>query len=319
MKRIGVLLVVLALTLPAFARSARRPQLRTLPAGSIHAERMPDARPRAAHLLAQARAAARPAPGTCAIIENRSARALVLPVAGSAAGANGTYFRSDVTFANWNDREQVVGLIWLPNGNPDGIDLFSFVLPATSIVTEQDFVGQFLELSGLGSVIIIPITPEGDLDDDGAIDMYSRIWTPQPNATGTVSQPFPGVEPSFLTFEEEAVILGLRQDAQYRTNFGLLNLSEVDLTFELTVLTEDGGSPAVQTYTVPSMSMIQQGIPAGAFGQLSLGLSLTQVPDEEFTWMAYASSTDNITGDGWVSIAANPWDDERLDEHESEQ
>jgi hypothetical protein len=65
--------------------------------------------------------------------------------------------------------------------------------------------------------------------------------------------------------------------------------------------------------------MIQQGIPAGAHGQLSLSFEVTSTQEEEFTWIAYGTSSDNITGDGWVSIVANPWDDARLDEDEEAQ
>jgi len=31
------------------------------------------------------------------------------------------------------------------------------------------------------------------------------------------------------------------------------------------------------------------------------------------SWAAYASSTDNTTGDGWVSIAARDYGDDELD------
>jgi hypothetical protein len=272
-------------------------------------------------LLRQARdAAAKRDVGSQAIIVNRSARALVIPAAGSAAGANGTFFRSDVTMANWNDTPQLIGLIWLPNGNPAGMSIGLTALPELSIVTERDFVSEVLEETGVGTIILLPLQADGqDLAPDAAIDAFSRIWTPQPNASGTVSQPFPAVEPSYLTNEEEGVILGLRQDAQYRTNVGIVNISDADLVFELSVLTENGAAPVVERITVPSLSMLQRPIPAGAFGQLSLGLTVENAPGDEFTWIAYASSTDNISGDGWVSIAANPWDDEQLDDVEPGQ
>jgi hypothetical protein len=206
--------------------------------------------------------------------------------------------------------------MWLPNGNPEGFELLVFVLEGTTIVTAEDFVGDFLELQGLGSLIFLPLDPEaGDFDPNAAIDIYSRIWTPQPNASGTVSQPFPGVEPSFMTDEEDGVVLGLRQDAQYRTNYGLLNISEEDLTFRLTVLAEDNPDAEVSV-TVPSLSMVQTGIPAGNHGLLSLAFEVTSTPTTEITWLAYGTSTDNTTGDGWVSIVANPWDDAQLDGEE---
>lgn len=316
MKRRSVLLFVLVLAVPMYARNARLPKLRTVSPASLHVERMPNARARARQLLAQMRAAEQRKVTPSAIITNRSARAMVLPAAGSLQGANGTFFRSDVTFANYSEEDQTIAAMWLPNGDPEGFELFFLLLPDASILTAEDFVGDYLELTGLGSLILLPLDPESeDFDPDAAIDIYSRIWTPQPNASGTVSQPFPGVEPEYMTNEEEGVVLGLRQDAQYRTNFGILNLGEDDLTFSMTVLSED--HPDVErSVTVPSLSMVQTGIPEGDHGLLSLAFELTSTPTTEFTWVAYGTSTDNITGDGWVSIVANPWDDAQLDENE---
>ena len=37
------------------------------------------------------------------------------------------------------------------------------------------------------------------------------------------------------------------------------------------------------------------------------------VADDGQSWAAYASSTDNTTGDGWVSIAARDYGDDELD------
>ena len=313
MKRRSVLLFVLILAVPMYARTARHAKLRTISPGTIHAERVPNARARMLELLAQARAAAQPEVGPSAIVTNRSDRALIVPAAGSVAGANGTFFRSDITFANWNEADQALGVAWVPNGDPEGFELAVLIVPGESIFTVPDFVGEVMEVQGLGSLVFLALNAEGDFDDNAAIDIYSRIWTPQPNATGTVSQPFPAVEPSYMTNEEEGIVLGLRQDAQYRTNFGILNLSEDDLTFDLTVIAEEAAN-ASRSVTVPSLSMVQTGIPAGAHGQLSLGFTVTSVPTAEFTWVAYGTSTDNITGDGWVSIVANPWDDARLDE-----
>lgn len=310
---------VLALAIPAFARDAR-PKLTRLPSGTLKANAHRVANPRAFALrvLREAREAAQK-PGAEAVIINRSARALVIPAAGNVRGAGGEHFRSDVTFANWNESEQLLGIMWLPNGNPGGLELLVTTMPELSIITEEDFVGGFMDLEGLGTIILFPLSgPEGDFDPDAAIDAYSRIWTPQPGlANGTVSQPFPAVEPDFMTNEEAGIILGLRQDSGYRTNYGIVNISEDDLTFELDIFAEGGQDPETRTITVPSLSMIHTAIPGGVFGPLSVGLSLPTPPTiNEFTWIAYASSTDNFTGDGWVSIVANPWDDDRLDESE---
>lgn len=325
MKRITALLFVLLLAIPAFARDAR-PKLNRLASGTLKAkaQRVENPRAFALRVLRQAREAGKRQPGqpgSEAIIINRSARALVIPGAGNLRGQNGTHFRSDITFANWNEQEQLLGIMWLPQGTPDGLELFITMMPELSIVTEEDFVGGFMDVEGLGAIILFPLSgPGGDFDPDAAIDATSRIWTEQAGLTaGTVSQQFSAVEPSYMTNEEAGVILGLRQGEGFRTNYGIVNISEDDLTFELDIFAEDGEDPETRTVTVPSLSMMQTSIPSGSFGQLSIGLFLPAPPtSNEFTWLAYASSTDNITGDGWVSLVANPFDDDRLDETEDE-
>ena len=57
------------------------------------------------------------------------------------------------------------------------------------------------------------------------------------------------------------------------------------------------------TVTVPAYGMVQQSIPAGDYGALSVIFDITDSAGASIAWVGYASSTDNITGDGWVSIA----------------
>ena len=136
-------------------------------------------------------------------------------------------------------------------------------------------------------------TPEGAPRTvaDAVQRLRDRIWTPQPGSTGTVSQSFPAVSLFDSVDNFTAFALGLRQDASYRTNVGVVNLDS-----------------AVHTWTITSLNTnatmtLQTGVPA-SFAGTSGNLSLTyDVPDTNFTWSAYASSVDNVTGDGWVSRA----------------
>ena len=41
---------------------------------------------------------------------------LLIPAAGSVAGANGTFFRSDITLVNLSSHDQNIKLQWLPQG-----------------------------------------------------------------------------------------------------------------------------------------------------------------------------------------------------------
>jgi len=265
-------------------------------------------------LMAQGREAAGGV-GASAIIHNRSARQLVIPSAGSVRGANNTFYRSDITFVNYSDSDQDVAAIWFPNGGNGEFELAFVTIPGdTPPFTVEDFVGEALDLSGLGSLVFLPVLND-EFDEDAAIDIYSRIWSPQPNASGIVSFPFPAVDLNHLQGEYEAIILGLRQDGAHRTNYGIVNLSEEDnVRFRVWVYTEEGLVADVGVFDLPAGSMVQQSLPAGDYGNFSLLVTVDEeVPGDTHAWTAYASSNNNISNDGWVSIAANPWDDDDLD------
>jgi len=227
--------------------------------------------------------------------------AFLIPAAGSVQGSNGTFFRSAVTFGNFNGVTQNIGVGWLKVGSDNtNAPLTYFTIPANSIVTVNDFVATTLKTSGLGALLIIAFDATGNnADTEAFIDGFSRIWTPQPGSTGTVSQSFPAVSilDSFDNFT--AFALGLRQDANYRTNVGVVNLDSAVHTWTITSLNTN----ATMTLQVQPYSLSQTGVPA-SFAGSSGNLSLTyDVADTNITWSAYASSVDNVTGDGWVSRA----------------
>lgn len=243
------------------------------------------------------------------IIEDRSDRGFLIPAAGSLpAGGGSLFFRTDLTINNNDDEPQDVFVLWIPigGGEPDGGVM---TLPAgVPPITFVDFVGRELGITGLGSLAFIAVDETLNVDEFSSLDGFSRIWTRQPGSTGTVSQPFPGINPDYLLFETDGFLLGLRQDANFRTNYGIVNLDDASShTFTVTVFPErNGGSQGFIQFpvTVGPLGMTQASIPAGDFGALTIVVSTdADAGDEPFSWTTYASSTDNITGDGWVSNA----------------
>ncbi|HYH05757.1 MAG TPA: hypothetical protein VEK11_01745 [Thermoanaerobaculia bacterium] len=311
MRKVAVV-ALLFLVLPAYARDARTKARPAAAKPATFKRLAPDAT-RLSRLLGQAR---RGDVTPSAIIDNRSSRIVVIPAAGSAAGANGTFFRSDVTLVNMNDADQSIVAVWFPNGNPDGLVEFEGLIESGPPFTYVDFVGDALGLTGIGSLVFVPITADGtNLDANAAIDAYSRIWSPAPNgAAGTFSQPFPSVDLFHLDGEYEALMLGLRQDTGFRTNYGIANFSDVSLPMAVTVFNNDGAIVSEFEVTVRSDEMILRSLPAGNFGNISILVSVTDdILGDDFQWTAFASSTDNFNGDGWVSIGSKPYDDDGLD------
>lgn len=228
---------------------------------------------------------------------------VVIPAAGSLPGNFGTFYKSDVTIANYRSIPQVVRARWLPIGQTAVSTDDEFItVPANSFVNYNDFVGEVLGKSGLGAIEFVARDEGGSLDLDAQIDVYSRIWTPQPNTTlGTVSQNFDSVGFFHTQGSTPVHAIGLKQNAQFRTNVGIVNLDLFEARTFTVSINGTNGQTQFQI-TVPSYSMIQQGIPAGDWG--SMRITFTPSAATDGRWVAYATSNDNGTGDGWVAVGA---------------
>ena len=129
-----------------------------------------------------------------------------------------------------------------------------------------------------------------------------------------MSQPFDGVDPDTLSAQyiDEGVALGLRQDADFRTNFGIVNVDADQHVYKVSFIGEK--LQTTSTVTVTPYGMILTSAPAGDYGAVQIIYQVTDAPADAFvSWVGFASSTDNITGDGWVSIASADFSPDELD------
>lgn len=311
------ILLSVALTLPLLAA----PGGRTFkPGGSAKAAQLPSDPGRVTRLVRQYLAAMSETsrdgslPGTAAIADPRSARLLLLPAAGNVRGAGGEFFRSDVTLVSYKtDAHQHLAAVWLQNGvNTDDPPTVELTLDANTYYTFTDFVGTILKRENqLGSILLVPVDDAGEIDITAAVDGYSRIWTNQPNANGTVAQPFEAVDPFSFQIFDTASVMGLRHDSQYRSNYGVVNIDDVPHTFQVHFMGESAVTST--TVTIPAGGMIHQAVPAGNYGSLVIEVT---ADDPQAPWVAYGTSNDNITGDGWVSIGSGILTPEDLDDIE---
>lgn len=223
--------------------------------------------------------------------------------AGSLAGANGTFFHSDVSIANYRSAPQTLAIGWLAQGADNSNEFVQyFSIPANTTAFLDDFVTSTLHKSGFGAVIVTGVDTFHNDDESALIDGQSRIWTYQPGSAGKVSLGLPAVDINDAAGNDFGSALGLRQDASAHTNVGIVNLDRFDHTF--TVTAKGASKTATFIVTVKPFSVSQAGIPAGNYGNLILMI----VPDPStFVWSAYGVSIDNITGDSWVSHVNQPF------------
>jgi uncharacterized membrane protein len=239
-----------------------------------------------------------PGVGANVVGSDKSAFAFIIPAAGSLAGANGTFFRSDVTLANRRNIPQTVAVGFLKRSvNNCAAATKLITIPANTTFMYRDFIGTTLLDSGIGSLLVVAVNSAGSVADNaGLIDGFSRIWTPQPGSSGTVSQSFEAI-----SIDESALnrwAYGVRQDDAFRTNVGMVNLNN---SVEITINGSITGLLGEATFSqkVKPCSMEQFGAPAGTYSDAFLFFS----GPTDVIWSAYGTSVDNVTGDGWVTHA----------------
>lgn len=222
----------------------------------------------------------------------------LIPAAGNVAGAGGTHFRSDITIINYGSVSQRVAVGWMPAGSNNCASATQIITLSPGWRFYEDFVGSTLGKTGLGALVFIGVLANGNVDDNAELDGFSRIWTRQQNSTGTSSQQFPPVALDDLVGSLDAFAIGLRHDSGFRTNAGVVNLDTAAHTWDVEVWGAGMSSPATFAITAQGCSLAQAPIPAGTYGPLLLAFQ-QRSPAGQY-WTAYGSSTDNVTGDGWI-------------------
>jgi hypothetical protein len=242
-------------------------------------------------------------------IASAQSNRLVIPAAGDLPGAGGTHFRSDISITNLRgDSDQIVMLTWLPRkGSGTPVSARTIVIPARGVIASDNFVAEYLGEHGLGSIMIDAIGSSVPAGPDAAGRLYatSRIWTPQPNAEGTVSQSLPA-QPLQQIVHEHIRFTGHRVSPQFRTNLGIVNLlDDVAQRYRVTI----SGSvqtldPVVLFVDVPPQSIEQLPIEWPEDPKLVVDVEvLPQTSGGVGTlWTAYLSTVDNLTGDSWSTL-----------------
>lgn len=234
-----------------------------------------------------------------AVSLSASAQQYLLPAAGSIQGANGTFFRSDVAIWNFRAEPQRIFMRWMPQGVTGvGIPQVEITIPAYSGIQDQDFAANVMHQQGtLGAILFLAVRADGSLDPNARLTIQSRIWTPQADTRGYASQSFDAIRITQIAGQDR-VITNQRNDFRYRMNVGIVNL---DTTSGHTwQLQSDNSTTPIY---VPPFSMHQVSIPRFDNSTTVPLVRILGNGGGQTTWVAYGSSVDNVSGDGWTSLA----------------
>ena len=238
---------------------------------------------------------------------------VVVPVAGSVVGADGTIFRSDIRITNLLSREQRVDLFWLPqNLSGATIPPVRITLGPNDKLLSEDFAAEVMRQTGLGAIVVRAVDSAGERDTSAKIDVSSRVWSPpREDRRGTTSQNLPTLSRNeIVNFHN--VMLGHKRSADYRTNVGIVNLDETTpQTYRITV-TGDNPTlvPEVVETTILPRSMKQIALQGDEQPGLRIDVEVLSLPPlgRGSFWAAYAATVNNESGDSWSSLGFDIFD-----------
>jgi PKD repeat protein len=214
---------------------------------------------------------------------------LVIPAVGRLPGANGTFWRSDVTLFNPNPTiTQTITLRYRAAGADNrNAPSRQYTVAGWRTMVLADVLSAFGLTSGSGAL-------EVTWNSGTAPVVTSRTYTTV-DGGGTYGQ---SIDP-VAAFRADAFVPGLRSDFAFRSNVGFVN--DADVTTGVTVLLLDANGQTLATAFVQlaPKSMTQSSV-AALFPNVdaaSLGFFTLQAHDDSGQMFAYGSIVDNASGD----------------------
>jgi photosystem II stability/assembly factor-like uncharacterized protein len=228
-------------------------------------------------------------------LDNSPGAGFIAPAAAAAQGVTGR-FTSSAFISNRRNSPQDVIAVWLPQAYAGVVYAYRFLLPARSAVALDD-VGPDLGLSGIGSLAVVGVNGNGDIDPTADIDGSVTINMQPPGGLAPHAETIAAFHSAAFSPRSARGVTGLRNDASTRTNVGVVNLSANFRQFTITVT----GERATDHFAivVPPFSVVQTRLPQPDYGALSLDVTSD---DAAARWLLYASAVDNNTGDARTSI-----------------
>ncbi len=165
----------------------------------------------------------------------RAAEAVIIPAVAKTEGAGGSYWQSDLYIFNPNNFPIKVKLQLIVSGvSGSGPNPIIVQVPQTigagGSYTIKDVLGTYFSGYDVGALIV---WGENTTGQEANILVNSRTYTPDPENKGTFGQGIPGIpwyyygDPQYSDkYLDKLYLWGLEQNDKYRTNLGILNISD---------------------------------------------------------------------------------------------
>lgn len=227
-------------------------------------------------------------------------RWIVIPIAGSGPGQNGSAFHSDIAIAAMDNYEDLhVAIAWLPVGRDASADPVRYMTVPSAFDYGAVVYPEGVFPTGFGALVIAAVDSSGTLKSKGtSIRAEVRIWSTA-ECAGETSLAYRSTR--WLDVDRGTAI-GLTVGNGFRANAGIVNADSVPHTWRVRSTSLGTGSLSDFEVTVGAASSKIVGIPTVLTGPISVTI---EADAADFPWTGWGASVDNRSGDGWYS-SLNP-------------
>lgn len=213
---------------------------------------------------------------------------LVIPAVGRLGGANGTFWRSDVTIYNPTMQVMILGLRYIQSGT-DGrtAPVNTITIPPGRVQAIADVNTSLNIGDGNGALQISWGSGAGPI-------VTSRTYTTT-SGSGTYGQSIDPVS----TFVTDSFVPGLRSDATFRSNLGFVNGGDATAGVTITLLSTFGQTIGSSFVQLAPRSQQQYSLQAlfPSLDPATLGTFTMRAHADGGNLFAYGSIVDNSSGD----------------------
>jgi PKD repeat protein len=224
-----------------------------------------------------------------------------VPAAAYGAGAEESFWVTDVDVVNSGDTTMTFQFAWLPRDQNNLVPQFSvaFMLAPDHSARYENVLG---ELFGLGEEAFGGI---GLLADSGDAQLMSRTYNQPPGkTTGTFGQGIPGIAAADMTpAGVRQRIMFMTEDDDFRSNLGCQNGANKKIRIMLELFAPDGSSLETRTMDLDPWSNNQVSRIFSNYSPIEAGFVdvWTNTPDGSF--YCYGSVGDRTTSDPTTVLA----------------
>jgi len=216
-----------------------------------------------------------------------------VPAAARTIGYGDAFYATDLYLTNTGDAAAAVSIAFLTRDMDNSSAPVAMLEPmaAGRTLIIEDVVGALLEgqwQDWVGGLAVCAESPR--------VEVFTRTY--HTDGVATYGQGIPAAAiGAAVSGARTGLLMGLREDAAFRTNLGLLNPSPTSLTVTITVVDLEGEVVAVLNRELEPYEQIQYHKVLTQVGEEDLERAVASIASPDGPVFAYVSVIDNATSD----------------------